>query len=429
MEFWQVFIALSALAAVFIVWPTVFGANNQKKALRSHQRTETNEHVYDQHFEDLEQTLLRGEVSQQEYGQLKRDLENTLVEENSQPGGESDAPIVASFKSRIPVLALALAVPLCSLVLYSILGSKSDWEIYQRAVSIGSEGGDERVAQAKALVESLQHRLKDKPGNTQNWYLLATTAVELGEFDEGVRAYQRLLEIEPDAVRIKAEYAQALFLRAGNTITPEVRKHTQEALAMAPDMPIALGLAGIDAYQSGDYSLAIDFWQKAVVQLEPNSPASQVLTAGIARAQVAISRTGAEVASPSASSAKVAEAGEAVSAPNIEVNVALDKEKLAGVSSEAMVFVYARAWQGPKMPLAIRRMKVSDLPAKVVLDRSVAMTQGMDLSSFPQVEVVARISGTGSAISASGDWQVSQGPIIVASQKDPLSLVISEQLP
>ncbi|MFT5082987.1 MAG: cytochrome c-type biogenesis protein CcmH, partial [Lentisphaeria bacterium] len=92
-------------------------------------------------------------------------------------------------------------------------------------------------------------------------------------------------------------------------------------------------------------------------------------------------------------------------------------------------FIYARAWQGPKMPLAIRKIKVSELPVTVTLDKSMSMAQGMDLGSFPQVEVVARISSTGSAISKAGDWQASFGPVLVASHSKKIALSIAEQLP
>lgn len=416
MEFWQVYFGLSLLAAVFVLWPTLFVGKKQKKALLEHTHADSNEEVYKQHFEDLERTHSRGEINAEEYTELKQDLERTLVEENNNSYLNSEQPIISTFKSRLPLLGLLFVLPITLLLLYKFLGAKDDWQIYELAVEKNSSViEDERRELGGELILSLQERLRERPLNTQNWYLLATTAIELGDFEEGVRAFRELLKVEPNAPEVKAELAQALFLRAGNTITPEVRQQTQEALAMQPEMPTALGLAGIDAYQSGDYNLAIDFWQKAVAQLDPSSQSAQVLNAGIARAEMALAKTGdGKQEAPKAQGLSL----------KVQVSVAADLQ----LDPNDLVFVYARAWQGPKMPLAIQRVRVSDLPLTVTLDQSMAMTQGMDLSSFPQVEVVARVSSTGSAVSTSGDWQASHGPVLVASQEKALKLEIKEQL-
>lgn len=416
MEFWQIYLLINLVAAVFIVWPTIFVAKKHKKELRASARTETNAEVYSDHFRELEQTLSRGEIDEEDLSGLKRDLEKTMVEENNMVLDGSERPIISSFKSRIPVLVLVFALPIFSLMLYGVLGAKEDWEIYQLAKERKQAPQEQLKDMTGDLIASLQDRLKQKPENSQNWYLLAASAMDNGQFDEGVRAYRELLELEPEAPMVKAELAQALFMRAGNAVTPEVRKHTKEALEISPNLPTALGLAGIDAFQVGNYQGAIDFWQKALVQLDPRSSAAQALTGGIARAKVAIKQSGGET-----------ENNKTATPAKISVAVSLGKDVDAQPSDT--VFVYARAWQGPKMPLAIQKIKVSDLPKTIELDQSMAMTQGMDLSRFPQVEVVARISSSGSAISQAGDWQATQGPIIVNSQKGSISLEIVKKIP
>ncbi|MFT5083801.1 MAG: cytochrome c-type biogenesis protein CcmH, partial [Lentisphaeria bacterium] len=368
MEFWQVFAAFSVMAAAFIVWPTIFVERKLKRDLLSNVRTETNEKVYQQHFEDLEQTRIRGEIEPSDFKKLKQDLEKTFIEENYNARDESERPIVSNFKSRIPVLLLVLALPLCVFGLYSFNGASDDWRIYQLAQEKNQGTVENARKNRDALILRLQERLKSEPHNTDNWYLLAATAVEVGQFDEGVRAYRRLLAIQPNAPYVLADLAQALFLRAGNTITPEVRANTQAALKMAPNMPTALGLAGIDAYQSGDFKLAMEYWKQAVVQLDPSSLAYEALSGGIARAQDALLKSGVELSEPVASDAGA----------SLTVTVDIDRTKVK-VSESDTVFIYARAWQGPKMPLAIRKIKVSELPVTVTLDKSMSMAQGMDL--------------------------------------------------
>ena len=115
---------------------------------------------------------------------------------------------------------------------------------------------------------------------------------------------------------------------------------------------------------------------------------------------------------PAAEPAKVAGPG-----PSIEVSVSLGSN--TQVSPGDTVFVYARAWQGPKMPLAIAKFPVSELPKTVRLDKSMSMAPGMDLTTAPQLEVVARVSKSGSPMAAPGDWQAAQGPLTLPDIKAP----------
>jgi cytochrome c-type biogenesis protein CcmH len=73
------------------------------------------------------------------------------------------------------------------------------------------------------------------------------------------------------------------------------------------------------------------------------------------------------------------------------------------VNADDTVFVYARAAEGPPMPLAVKRITVAELPTEVILDDSDAMTPAFALSGFDRVIVGARISGSGNAIAQPGD--------------------------
>jgi cytochrome c-type biogenesis protein CcmH len=76
-----------------------------------------------------------------------------------------------------------------------------------------------------------------------------------------------------------------------------------------------------------------------------------------------------------------------------------------------VVYVFARAAEGPKMPLAILRLTVKDLPASFSLDDSMAMTPAMKISAFPDVVAGARISKSGSAAPSAGDLEGLSKPL------------------
>lgn len=79
------------------------------------------------------------------------------------------------------------------------------------------------------------------------------------------------------------------------------------------------------------------------------------------------------------------------------------------------LFVLARAAQGPKMPLAILRKQVKDLPLSFSLDDSMAMSPEMKMSNFDQVVVVVRVSKSGNAMPQPGDLQGMSKPLALGS--------------
>ena len=110
------------------------------------------------------------------------------------------------------------------------------------------------------------------------------------------------------------------------------------------------------------------------------------------------------------------------------MNVSLDPSLTDQAAADDTVFVFARAAQGPKMPLAIVRKQVKDLPVTVTLDDSQAMSPAMVLSNFPEVTVGARVSKSGQAMPQSGDLQGTVTP--VASKGDQtVDLTINTTVP
>ena len=81
--------------------------------------------------------------------------------------------------------------------------------------------------------------------------------------------------------------------------------------------------------------------------------------------------------------------------------VSISSEMKAKLSPDAKLFVYARAVNGPKMPLAILNKTASELPLKFSLNDAMAMMPNMKISNFEQVQIVARVSKSmGSAMAS-----------------------------
>ena len=111
----------------------------------------------------------------------------------------------------------------------------------------------------------------------------------------------------------------------------------------------------------------------------------------------------------------------------IEVQVELSAELAGRAAPDAVLFVFARAPQGPRAPLAIQRLSAASLPATVVLDQTMGMIAGMNLGSIPEVVVGARISASGNATPQSGDLEGLSAPLQVSTGR--ARVVIDRVLP
>ena len=168
-----------------------------------------------------------------------------------------------------------------------------------------------------------------------------------------------------------------------------------QALAIEPNNHKALLLSGMHAFQQKDYAKALLQWEK-VVQLAPGGELAQQLQGVIAQA-----RERASGAAAPASAATTA----AAPATSVSGTVTLAPALAAKARPDDTVFVFARAAEGPRMPLAILRKQVKDLPLTFKLDDSMAMSPAAKLSGAPRIVVGARISASGQATPQAGDLQ------------------------
>ncbi|MBB6521793.1 c-type cytochrome biogenesis protein CcmI [Pseudoteredinibacter isoporae] len=424
---------LILLALVFVFWPLLVRESEQKA---SRERQTLNVDLYDQRRAELDEQLKAGDLDEAQHEALCREMDLELVEAEKQPSESGSAS--ASSSGRVVFLLSAAVLAVFVFGFYQYNGASEDIRIteeirdkFMADTQAIQAGKDPDPALARRLMSQLEERLEKDPENTQYLYLLARNAADLQEYPTAINAYRAILAIDESPL-VMGELAQLLFVVGGNRITPDAEALIDKTLSLDPNSHVALGLDGIRYFQTERYQKAIEQWEKAIKLLGPQSAGSQSLAAGVLRARALLAeQNGGPVSSGAVAQVsphQVSSGQEAQEQPSsLSLKLKIDVADGIQLNPEHAVFVYARAWQGAPMPLAISRLKVKDLPAEIELSEAMAMAPGMSIAQFPQLELVARVSASGQAIPQPGDWQVTLGPVANSSQDQHL-LQIQKQL-
>lgn len=373
-------VLLVAGALLFVVLPLVRRAGRPGES-----RDAVNAAVYRDQLRELEADLRAGTLAPDQHDKARREIEARLM---ADLGGETQGTSPVS--ARGAALALGLAVPICALAVYLSVGNP-------RALAPQPDPGEGphgmSAQQFETLVDRLAARLKDNPEDAEGWVMLGRSYAVLGRFGDSSEAYAKAVARVPNDAQVLADYADALAMAQGRTLQGEPEKILKRALAADPNNVKALVLAGTAAFDRNDRAGAIRYWERALRVLPGESDMAQQVRASIAEA------------GGSAPAVLAAKPVQAQGGTRISGVVKLDPKLAGKVGPDDTVFIFARAAEGPRMPLAILRRLGRDLPVQFTLDDTMAMSPQMKLSAFPRVVVGARVSKSANATPAPGDLQ------------------------
>lgn len=322
-------------------------------------------------------------------------------------------------RPRMPfVLALVLVAvtPPLVLGLYLAIGTPQ---------ALQAAPADNRATLVKAT-QQLQASLARKPDDAQGWALLAQAYSALEQPKQALGALAHLLKLQPDDPDAMVAWVEAKAATdPSHHIDDASRAKLQRALQINPTHQRALWLLGISDFQRQDYADAAKQWKVLLPLLPAGSKVAATVQQELTEAE---SRAGNwQGAMVAAADPAPAAPASSTSASNVTltVMVKLDPKLTAKVKPGDTLFVFARAVDGPPMPLAVARLNASALPAKVTLTDAMAMTPALTLSKFPKVNVIARISATGNATPQTGDLE--SAPVEVATKsRAPVALTIDK---
>lgn len=282
LNFWLAVILLIILALVFVIYPMLFARRSRPTV----QYRDQNLATYRARLAELERERDEGALDESGFESLKDELEMRLlrdVEAEDAGGGTGSGGrggVIAT------TLLLVLALPVGAFLLYDSLGASEEVAQFRERQQMMQEGMD--AADVDAMVERLRARLQADPDNPQGWAMLGRSYMQMERFREAAEAYgelARAIERAGDGNPAAALglRAQALFMANQGEVTAEVDNAISRAREGNPDEVNSLGLLGVEAFRSGDYREALDYWER-ILEIAPDHPQADSIRRGVAAA-------------------------------------------------------------------------------------------------------------------------------------------------
>jgi cytochrome c-type biogenesis protein CcmH len=371
---------LILLAFLFILPP--FWRKPKVKIVDFDQR---NVEIAQHRLAELKENRLTGGLSQAQYDEQFSDLEQALSDDLDIVGRE----IHVTTQSKWIIYIVALGIPLLAGSLYFMLGN---YQAVSHTAEMSVDPEATKLLEINKMVLRLAEKMKAKPNDAQGWLILGRSYKALEQYPQAADAFANAYRLLGDQAEVMLLYADALAYVNNRNLAGRPSELVYKALALEPDNLNALWLGGMAKAQEGDAPAALKLWKKLEATLPPGSDSQQ------------------EIKNLLSSLAKDTPLGQVQKEPEakvsnftLSVQVSLAPKLQKAAAAEDTVFIYAQAISGPKMPLAIVRKHVSDLPLTVSLNDSMAMMPNMKLSNFASVKLLARISKSGNAMTQPND--------------------------
>jgi cytochrome c-type biogenesis protein CcmH len=368
-DFWLFSLLLLLGGVAAVLWP--LWRHHRRAGV---DRTALNVALYQERLAELDALVREGEITPQQRDLTAEEASRLLLEDTA----EADARQGTKRRGGPwPLIIAAGFLPVIVLGLYFSWGNPAGLSLY-RELQTSAE-----PSSLEEMIDRMQRITEVQPQNGEAWFMLGRAYMSAQQPEAAVRAFGNSLERLGERPEVLAQLAQARFFAAGNELDAPAINALDRALELDPNEPTALGLLGIAAFESGDYSAAITHWERLLAGMPAGSPGAQAIQGGINRAK---ERLGEPVVEDAAV---------------IRVRLELAPEVLAELDERAVVFLFARDPDGPPMPLVARRFDLSELPADVVLSSSDAMLPDVRLTAGQTLQLIARVSPEGDAMRGS----------------------------
>ena len=381
---------------------------------------------------ELKRRLNQGDLDESEWQELSEELKKETA---SSLAGTERAVAQGSTKSApIMFVALMLFVAAVAYMTYltvgfgeqqikqsqivdSLLNNPSIIDDYRKQLD---EDPSQEMINEYYL--ALRARVDLAPEDVNNWRDLTYFNANYGRQEQAMETLKVALKKHPQSVDLKVDKAQLLVMSSETQEIIEGHRLLSEILQQDPEQQRALLIKGDSAYRIGMYDIATQTWRKLKTTMQDNQAMLKALDDRINMAQQRQAGNVPEVAPDNGSPSEL----DNQSRPGVNVAVTIAPELMDRLDGNETMFIFARAENGPAIPVAVAKLKVGDIRGPVLLDDRLAMQPQFKLSNYDAITITARISFTENATPTAGDIQGQSERVTRPFPAQPVAVVLNE---
>lgn len=285
--FWVICALLIVIALAFVL-PPLLQRSDESEVISDEERKQANIAVYRDQLSELEADVRNGIVAEDQYALDRDEIERRLLEDTATTQSKQTAA-AAPLSGRSTAYLLGIGLPLIAIVFYLRVGEPN---LIANPAPVGAPPRAESAAppersqeQIEANVAKLAERLQSNPNDPQGWTMLARSYSSMEKYSEAANAYAKATELNPKDADLLAEYAFATGMAEGRSLAGKPMEIINRALKVDPENLKALQLAGSAAFEAKDYKKAVDYWQRVLKKVPPNSEVAEAINARINEAK------------------------------------------------------------------------------------------------------------------------------------------------
>ena len=321
-----------------------------------------------------------------------------------------------SGKERMLGIWVLVMMPLAGLLLYQQIGTPT--ALNQPVMAAQTQHNDQ-PSQMDDMVAKLQQRMDENPDDAEGWVMLGRSLKTMQRYAEAETALSNAYRLLPDNPLVMVELAEArLFVSGKPQVSNEIRQLLEAAVEIDPQQQKGLWLLGMAAAQDGDHAKAVSLWQRLLGLLDPASGAAQTVSQQIEMSRERGGLTGTDQDVPD----------ELFTGFQLPVNISIADELAAPLPASSILFVFMHPAGEKGMPLAAKRIPAPNFPISITFSNEDMLRPGTSLDEYPALDISARISMTGVANIASGDYQANSVKIDINVVQE-IALHIDQRVP
>lgn len=374
------------------------------------ERKGSNVAAYRSRLAELENEAASGLLQAEDAAALKDELGARLLSDAE----NSTAAVSAKSAGRksLPI-ALIVLVPFLAILAYFMGDS---WRTQQTIDEVVAHPESAQRLTIEKIVQGLERRLAKSPDDADGWAMLGRSYIATERYASAADAYHKANALNGGTVAdMLVGEGESLAMAGDHNLQNGPAALFEQALKLDADHGKALWYGGLAAAQANNFKLAFERWLH-LRQMELPPEFADVLET---RLQELSQLSGLPVPAKTVAKATVG--------LQLKIRLSLSPALKNQLPPGATLLVFAKAAEGPPMPLAVQKFTEFKLPMEVVLDDSMAMMPQLRLSQFPRWILTARISHGADVKAQAGDLQ---GQLTLDQMKavKPVDLVISQRI-